>query len=57
MTTSTGPKTSSWASREELSSPAITVGSIQNPPESSPSLDWTFPPVANVPPSSSASRR
>ena len=52
MTTSTGPKISSWASREELSRPATTVGSIQKP-----SWSITWPPVANVPPSSSASRR
>ena len=35
----------------------MTVGSTQNPPARSPSLTWTLPPVANVPPSSSASRR
>ena len=52
ITTSTGPKISSWASREVLSRPATTVGSIQKP-----SCSMTWPPVAKVPPSSSASRR
>ncbi|CAB4726156.1 unannotated protein [freshwater metagenome] len=52
MTTSTGPKISSCARREELSRPATTVGWIQKP-----SWSMTEPPVAKVPPSSIASLR